>query len=50
MKNVGDHITWKGKNCELGGTVRKVEVRYLVDIDGSEQQVVVTEKELNTRK
>lgn len=47
MRSIGEHITWNGKSGVLGGTVRSIKAtyEYVVDIDGSPKQVIVTEYE-----
>lgn len=48
MKQIGDKITWNTKGNPMTGTIRMVEARYVyvVDIDGSEKQMIVEEREI----
>lgn len=48
MKQIGDKIAWNTKGNPMTGTIRMVEARYVyvVDIDGSEKQMIVEEREI----
>ena len=48
MKQIGDKIAWNTKGNQMTGTIRMVEARYVyvVDIDGSEKQMIVEEREI----
>lgn len=45
-KRVGDIIQWNGKSGRMSGVIRRIEVeyRYIVQVEGSGLDMVITER------
>lgn len=46
-KRVGDVLQWTGKSGRMSGVIRRIEVeyRYIVRIEGSGMDMLITERE-----